>query len=84
MLPAVAISARTRFGPGGGEYHIVATAGETGNQHFAFEAVEPPGGGPPLHVHLAEDELFLVTEGEMSFYIDGEILTRKAGESRRC
>lgn len=42
---------RLRFGPGGGLYQIVATAAETGNTHFAFEAIEPPGGGPPLHVH---------------------------------
>lgn len=31
-----------------------------------FETV-PPGGGPPPHVHYAEDEVFVVTEGEITF-----------------
>jgi mannose-6-phosphate isomerase-like protein (cupin superfamily) len=31
-----------------------------------FETV-PPGGGPPPHVHHAEDEVFIVTEGEITF-----------------
>jgi quercetin dioxygenase-like cupin family protein len=70
-----------RYGPGGGQYRIVATAGDTGNRHFAFEATEPPGGGPPLHVHLNEDEFFTVTEGEITFYIDGQVVTASAGQS---
>lgn len=80
-MQTVAIAERVRFGPGGGEYHIVATAAETGNLHFAFEATEPPGGGPPLHIHRNEEEFFVVTEGEMTFYIDGQVITRSAGES---
>jgi hypothetical protein len=41
---------------GGGVYRIIGTAEETAGRHFAFEAIEPPGGGPPLHIHAAEDE----------------------------
>ena len=72
---------RVRFGPGGGVYRIVATAEETGNTHFAFEASEPPGGGPPLHTHANEDEFFLVLEGEISFYIDGKVTVGRTGEA---
>jgi mannose-6-phosphate isomerase-like protein (cupin superfamily) len=72
---------RVRFGPGGGEYHIVATAAETGNTHFAFEAIEPPGGGPPLHIHTREEEFFLVLDGEVSFYIGGRVIHARPGES---
>lgn len=32
-----------------------------------FETV-PPGGGPPPHVHYGEDEVFIVTEGEITFH----------------
>jgi quercetin dioxygenase-like cupin family protein len=81
MTSTVAIDQRVRFGPGGGVYHIVTTAMESGGRHFAFEASEPPGGGPPLHTHVNEDEYFLVLEGEMTFYIDGQVTVRKAGES---
>jgi len=66
---------RVRYGAGGGMYRIVATAEETRNTHFAFEATEPPGGGPPLHIHTREEELFLVLEGEITFFVDG-IVTR--------
>jgi quercetin dioxygenase-like cupin family protein len=72
---------RVRYGAGGGIYQIVATPAETGNTHFAFEAIEPPGGGPPLHVHTREDEFFLVLEGEISFYIDGRVIRAGAGQS---
>jgi uncharacterized cupin superfamily protein len=72
---------RVRYGAGGGLYRIVATPAETGNTHFAFEAIEPPGGGPPLHIHTREDEFFLVLEGEISFYIGGRVIRAGAGQS---
>ena len=70
-----------RYGAGGGLYRIVATPAETGKTHFAFEATEPPGGGPPLHIHTREEEFFLVLEGEVSFSIGGRILRVGAGGS---
>ena len=72
---------KTRFGPGGGMYRILTSAAETAGRHFAFEAIEPPGGGPPLHIHRTEDEYFLVLEGELTFYIDGRVVKASAGES---
>jgi uncharacterized cupin superfamily protein len=59
----------------------VTTARETTGRHFAFEAAEPPGGGPPLHTHAAEDEYFAVLDGEFTFYIDGCVTTVTAGGS---
>lgn len=72
---------RVRFGPGGGVYRIVTTADESRGRIFAFEATEPPGGGPPLHTHANEDEYFLVLEGEISFYIDGTVTVGRPGQS---
>jgi uncharacterized cupin superfamily protein len=34
--------------------------------------VTPPGGGPPLHVHHREDEIFLVADGRISYCINDE------------
>ena len=34
--------------------------------------VTPPGGGPPLHVHSREDELFQVVEGQISYFAAGQ------------
>jgi quercetin dioxygenase-like cupin family protein len=70
-----------RFGPGGGTYRVVTTAGETTGCHFAFEVAEPPGGGPPLHTHATEDEYFAVFDGEFMFYIDGCVTAVTAGGS---
>jgi quercetin dioxygenase-like cupin family protein len=72
---------RVRYGPGGGIYNIVATPAETRGAHFAFEATEPPGGGPPLHIHTREDEFFFVLEGEITFYLGGQVFKRTAGGS---
>src|SRR5262245_42470871 len=79
MLAAVEREQRERFGPGGGVYRILMSAEETSGRHFGFAAIEPPGGGPPLHTHANEDEHFTVVEGEITFFIDGRIETVAAG-----
>ena len=45
---------------------------QTGNQLSVMFGVTPPGGGPPLHVHHREDEIFLVVEGRISYCVNGE------------
>jgi hypothetical protein len=50
MVFTIGETAGMYYGPGGGIYQVVATPEQTGNTHFAFEATEPPGGGPPLHI----------------------------------
>lgn len=79
MLETFTSLDRIRFGPGGGVYRIVATAAETQNRHFVFEAIEPPGGGPPLHTHAGEEEFFHVLEGEITFWIGGQVVTVNEG-----
>ena len=47
-----------------GDVLSVLLGGEqTGGMLAVMFDVTPPGGGPPLHVHSKEDELFLVVEG---------------------
>jgi uncharacterized cupin superfamily protein len=81
MFATVPALERIRYGPGGGVYKIVATAAQTNNTHFAFEAIEPPGGGPPLHTHANEEEFSLVIEGEMTFYIGGKVTRATEGQT---
>lgn len=69
----------TYHGAGGAIYKVLATPARTGNLHFAFEATEPPGGGPPLHIHTRHEEFFFVLEGEISFWLDGQVITRSVG-----
>jgi mannose-6-phosphate isomerase-like protein (cupin superfamily) len=42
---------------------------DTGGAYAVIEALTPPQGGPPLHVHRREDETFFVLEGEFEFSI---------------
>jgi quercetin dioxygenase-like cupin family protein len=56
-----------------GDIMTVMLGGEqTGNQLSILFDVTPPGGGPPLHVHHRDDEIMLVTEGRISYCVNGE------------
>jgi quercetin dioxygenase-like cupin family protein len=56
-----------------GDLMTVMLGGEqTGDQLSVLFGVTPPGGGPPLHVHHREDEIFLVVEGRISYCVNGE------------
>ena len=51
----------------------VLLSGEQTNGTLAVMMEEtPPGGGPPLHVHSREDELFLVIEGRIQYFAEGQ------------
>ena len=45
-----------------------------------MEALVPPGGGPPPHIHRNEDETFYVVEGECSIRLDDEVVTAGPGD----
>jgi glyoxylate utilization-related uncharacterized protein len=48
---------------------------------FALDCLVGAGGGPPPHRHLAEDELFTITEGRITFTAEEKTRTVSAGES---
>lgn len=58
-----------RIGVVGDIYRFLATGDETDGKYATFEAIVPPGSGPPPHVHSWEEESFLVLEGEMTFQL---------------
>ena len=51
------------------------TAGRVG----VTETLAPRGTGSPLHVHHNEDEWFYVIEGELTFWVGGEVSVAPAG-----
>jgi quercetin dioxygenase-like cupin family protein len=73
--------------PGGGRtvavvgdvYRFLATGAETNGKYALWEAIVPPGGGPPPHVHSREEEGFYVLEGEITFTVNGEKVVATAG-----
>jgi quercetin dioxygenase-like cupin family protein len=63
----------------GDVYRFLATGEDTDGKYALWEAIVPPGGGPPPHVHSREEEGFYVLEGEITFTINGERVVAKAG-----
>ena len=44
-----------------------------------IHSVTPPAGGPPLHLHLSETEVFFVIEGSFLFVLDEEPVQVETG-----
>jgi quercetin dioxygenase-like cupin family protein len=71
---------RSYWGPGD-LYTFLVTGEESGGTLFALDCVVGDGGGPPPHRHLAEDELFVVTAGTLTFTAENDTWAVGAGES---
>jgi quercetin dioxygenase-like cupin family protein len=63
----------------GDVYRYLAVGDETDGRYALWEALVPPGGGPPPHVHSREQEGFYMLEGEITFTIAGERLVAGPG-----
>ena len=63
----------------GDVYRFLATGEDTDGKYALWEAIVPPGGGPPPHVHSREEEGFYVLEGEITFTVNGERVVATAG-----
>lgn len=63
----------------GDVYRFLATAEDTNGKYAMWEAIVPPGGGPPPHVHSREEEGFYILEGEITFQIGDERVVATAG-----
>ena len=63
----------------GDVYRFMATSEDTNGKYAMWEAIVPPGGGPPPHVHSREEESFYILEGEITFQIGEELVVATAG-----
>lgn len=74
-------------GPGEGEAYwflgallTVKSSTETTDGRVAvIEHFVPGGFGSPLHVHRREDEWFYVIEGQLTFWVGGQLIDAPAG-----
>jgi quercetin dioxygenase-like cupin family protein len=75
------------LGPGEGEALwafgtlgvVKASRETTDGRVFVVEQLAPRGAGSPLHVHHREDEWFYVIEGELTFWVGGDVIDAPAG-----
>jgi mannose-6-phosphate isomerase-like protein (cupin superfamily) len=58
---------------------VKADEAETGGAVSVLEAKEPPGFGPPIHIHHDCAEAFYVLEGEYVMYLDDSEFACPAG-----
>ena len=63
----------------GDVYRFLVTGEDTNGTYATWEAVVPPGGSPPPHVHSREEEGFYVLEGEITFTVNGERIVAGPG-----
>lgn len=63
----------------GDVYRFLATSEDTNGKYALWEALVPPGGGPPPHVHSREEEGFYILEGEITFTMGDKRIVASAG-----
>src|ERR1700733_14284834 len=63
----------------GDVYRFLATGEDTDGRYALWEAIVPPGGGPPPHVHSRKEEGFYILEGEITFSVNGERVVAPGG-----
>ena len=74
-------------GPDGGDtvflvgdtYTTLLTGAQTGGAFTLLEALVPAETGPPPHRHHAEDETFILLEGELTFRMGDQSIDATAG-----
>jgi quercetin dioxygenase-like cupin family protein len=67
------------WGPGDSVTFLL-TGQESRGSCFIVEGLVVPGGGPPPHIHVHEDETFYMLEGEATFFAGGQTIRAKAGD----
>ena len=58
---------------------VKASSASTDSRVFVVEMLAPRGAGSPLHVHHREEEWFYVTEGELIFWVGGQVIDAPPG-----
>jgi quercetin dioxygenase-like cupin family protein len=65
----------------GVRYKTILPAVATGGAISIVDSLGPVGSGPPRHVHEREDETFVILTGECEFWLEGQTILKRAGES---
>jgi quercetin dioxygenase-like cupin family protein len=65
----------------GDTYTTLLTGEQTGNAFSLLEALVPAQTGPPPHIHRAEDETFVLLEGELHFHVGDDMHRAEAGST---
>jgi quercetin dioxygenase-like cupin family protein len=72
-------SGQAFWGPGD-HYTFLVTGADSGGAYFAMQALVPPGGGPPRHIHTREDETFYLLQGNVEFVLGEQTVVAGPGD----
>ena len=64
-----------------GRFDCKVSAKDTNGDLCVYDTIRTEKGGPPLHLHHAQDEWFLVREGEFIFQVGEERFRLGAGDA---
>ena len=64
-----------------GEFYLKVSSAETGGNVTIYDTGRRERGGPPMHLHHAQDEWFFVREGEFVIRIGDEDFRLSSGDS---
>ncbi|HCE5827402.1 TPA: cupin domain-containing protein [Pseudomonas aeruginosa] len=64
----------------GDTYTLKLSHADTHGRFSLIEATVPPGGGPPMHIHKNEDEIFYVLQGELDVIAGSEQYKARSGD----
>ena len=62
-------------------YQTILSTADTQGAMAIVDSVSPVDSGPPLHVHHAEDEVFVILSGACRVWLDGQESEVRTGQS---
>ena len=65
----------------GVHYMTNLTPEQTCGSMTIMDSWSPAGSGPPRHIHMKEDEAFVILSETCKFWLEGQEFTAGAGES---
>lgn len=67
------------WGPGD-RYTFLVTGAQSDGAYFIMEALVPPLGGPPPHIHHREQESFYLLEGTLDIRMGDKVVQASTGD----
>lgn len=67
------------WGPGD-RYTFLVTGAQSDGAYFVMEALVPPEGGPPPHIHHREQESFYLLEGTLAIQMADTVVQASTGD----
>lgn len=66
---------------GGDTFYTKVSTKDTDGDLYVYESTRLKEGGPALHLHYEQDELWFILQGEFLFKVGEETFTAKAGDT---